>query len=168
MLARNLFFWVVAFALPLSLAAEEISAPVGEVVLSVELSASSASAVESLEFDLDALAALGSTSIETTTIWTEGLQTFEGIELATLIEALGVTSGTIKAIALNDYAVEIPVADAVPGGPIIAYKRNGAFMSVRDKGPLWVIFPYDADAKFRTEVVYSQSIWQLAKIEIVQ
>jgi len=41
-------------------------------------------------------------------------------------------------------------------------------MSVREKGPLWVIYPYDSDAKFRTEVIYSRSIWQLDRLAIVQ
>jgi hypothetical protein len=40
-------------------------------------------------------------------------------------------------------------------------------MSVRDKGPLWVIYPYDSD-DYRSEVIYSRSIWQLDRLEVVQ
>jgi hypothetical protein len=44
---------------------------------------------------------------------------------------------------------------------------DGKTMSVRDKGPLWIIYPYDSSADYRTEVVYSRSIWQLDRIEAV-
>ncbi|WP_392336758.1 molybdopterin-dependent oxidoreductase [Loktanella salsilacus] len=87
------------------------------------------------------LAALDMTSFETTTIWSDGIQTYEGTSLAALAELLGLTEGKILATAINDYTVEIPVSDAVEGGPIIAVLMNGEEMSVRDKGPLWIVYP---------------------------
>jgi hypothetical protein len=69
-------------------------------------------------------------------------------------------------VAVNDYLVEVPVTDAVDGGPIIAYAVDGAQMSLRDKGPLWLIYPYDSDAKYRTEEIYARSIWQLDRINV--
>ncbi|KIN64487.1 Oxidoreductase, molybdopterin binding [Sulfitobacter noctilucicola] len=119
-------------------------------------------------FDLAALEALGTETIETTTIWTEGTQTFEGVSLARLAEEVGVEGGTLLATAINDYTVEIPVTDAVEGGPIVATRMNGKVMSLRDKGPLWVVYPYDANADYRSEVIYSRSIWQLDRIEAVE
>lgn len=123
---------------------------------------------ETTELDMPALEAMGVDEIETTTIWTEGPQTFTGVPLAALLADLGVVEGTIKAMAINDYAVEIPVEDAVEGGPIIAYRLNGNPMSVRDKGPLWVVYPYDSDQSYQTEVIYSRSIWQLDRIDVVE
>jgi hypothetical protein len=87
--------------------------------------------------------------------------------MLTVTGAIGVTSGMLKMYAINDYVVEVPVSDAVEGGPILAYAQNGERMSVRDKGPLWLLYPYDANPDYRTEVVYSRSIWQLVKIEVV-
>lgn len=120
-----------------------------------------------LTFDMAALKDLDATRFETTTIWTEGTQTFEGVSLATLLDHVGAADGTIRATALNDYAVTIPTADAVADGPIIAYARNGDAMSVRDKGPLWIVYPFDDNQTYRTEEYYSRSIWQLDRIEIV-
>ena len=34
-----------------------------------------------------------------------------------------------------------------------------------EKSPFGVIHPYDSDPKFRTETIYSRSIWQLTRIE---
>ena len=67
-------------------------------------------------------------------------------------------------VQINDYAVEIPSDDWVEGGPIVAYLNNDEPMSVREKGPLWVVYPYDSDAAYQTEVTYSRSIWQLDRI----
>ena len=119
-------------------------------------------------FTLAELEAMGQRTVETTTIWTEGTQAFTGVELVALLDAAGISEGTLKAYAVNDYAVEVPVSDAVAGGPIIAYANHGAPMSVRDKGPLWLVYPYDAHEEYRSEVIYSRSIWQLNRIERIE
>jgi hypothetical protein len=54
---------------------------------------------------------------------------------------------------MNDYAVEIPVSDAIDDGPIFACARNGAQMSTRDKGPLWIVSPYDSSKKYRSKLL---------------
>ncbi|MGB3243426.1 MAG: molybdopterin-dependent oxidoreductase [Sulfitobacter sp.] len=118
------------------------------------------------EFTLEELQALPVTSFETTTIWTEGPQTFEGVSLAALFEHLEVTDGTIEATAINDYSVSVPMSDATEDGPIIAYLNNDEPMSRRGKGPLWIVYPYDSDLKYQTETVYSRSIWQLDRLAI--
>ena len=121
---------------------------------------------EPITLDKAALESMGEQSFETTTIWTEGVQSFTGVSLVALLQSLGVSEGVLLASAINDYTVEIPVSDAVENGPIIAYERNGKDMSIRDKGPLWVVYPYDANIDYQTEVVYSRSIWQLDRIEV--
>jgi hypothetical protein len=72
----------------------------------------------------------------------------------------------VVAEALNGYAVEIPVADLDDKAPIVAYFINGESFSRRDKGPLWVVFPYDSDEKYKSEVNYAYSIWQLQRLTV--
>lgn len=117
-------------------------------------------------FDMEDLRAMPSATFETETIWTDGRQTFTGVPLEAMTAHLGLEDGVIEAVAINAYAVEIPVSDAVEGGPLIAYERNGAEMSVRDKGPLWIVYPYDSKPEYRTEEIYSRSIWQLEKLSV--
>ena len=147
--------------------ANDLAAPEGEVILTVTGLIDVTNVEGSAQFDLNMLEALDSTIVETSTIWTEGKNVFQGVSLSVLVEELGIEGATLKATAINDYAVEIPLSDAVVGGPIVAYKMDGNTMSVRDKGPLWVIYPYDSNADYRSEVVYSRSIWQLDRIEAV-
>ena len=133
-----------------------------EIVLTVTGTA------EPAEFTMAELQAMPATSFETTTIWTEGAQSFTGVSLHSFLAGLGVEGGTLNAAAINDYVVEIPVADAVAGGPIIAYARNGEVMNVRNNGPLWIVYPYDSNADYQSEVIYARSIWQLVRIDVVQ
>ena len=126
------------------------------------------SGMDVLTLDRSDLSKLTVTSFDTSTIWTDGIHTFTGLSVKTLIDLIGVTNGMLRATAINNYAIEIPVSDAVTEGPIIAYLMDDKEMSVRDKGPLWVVYPYDSNPDYRSEVVYSRSIWQLDRIEFVQ
>ncbi len=148
--------------------AQDIAAPSGDPILTISGELSTTNVGDTLVLDADTLASLGTVTIETSTIWTEGVNTFEGVPLKTLADLAGVETGKLLASAINDYTVEIPVSDAVEGGPIVAHLFNGEPMSVRDKGPLWIIYPYDQNADYRSEVTYSRSIWQLDRIEVVR
>ena len=48
--------------------------------------------------------------------------------------------------------------------PIIATRFDGNPFSVRENGPLWLIFPYDRDEEFRRDRIYAVSVWQLVQI----
>lgn len=117
-------------------------------------------------YDLDALRALGPVEVETSTPWTDGAEVFAGVPLARLIGTPRPRGGTVRLIALNDYMVEVPVADVGDTLPIVAYSRDGAPMSIRDKGPFWVIYPFDAAEMYRSEMIFSRSVWQLVRIEV--
>ena len=107
-------------------------------------------------------------NIVTSTIWTQGVHEFTGVPLYALLQHLDVTGSTIQAIALNDYAVTIPLSDARMGGPIVAFAIDGQPIPRREKGPLWIIYPFDQSPEYRTETVYSRSIWQLNRLNIVE
>jgi hypothetical protein len=110
---------------------------------------------------------LPTSSFSTTTIWTEGESLFTGVSLHALLEHMEHPVHELRAVALNDYAVSIPVGDAIDGGPIVAYLRDGAPMSLREKGPLWILYPFDDKPKYQSEEYFTRSIWQLSHIELV-
>ncbi|MDW4498532.1 oxidoreductase [Sulfitobacter sp. D35] len=166
LLARALLPAVLLF--PALLGAEELPSPEGEVILTVSGAITNSNADGTAQFDRAMLEQLDPVTIETSTIWTEGVQSFTGVPLVRLMEELGAEGSAISATAINDYAVEIPSEDWVEGGPIVAYLVNGEVMSVRDKGPLWVVYPYDSNSDYQTEVTYSRSIWQLDRIEVME
>lgn len=167
--ARSLPLSLCGLALSASLAqAEALPMPEGPVVLTISGAISETNVEETAQFDIAMLKELEARDVETKTIWTEGSHVFTGISLSTLLEHVGAEEGTIRATAINDYTVEIPTSDGIEDGPIVAYEMDGNAMSRREKGPLWVLYPFDANAEYRTEVIYSRSIWQLDRMEIVE
>ena len=150
----------------LSAAVPSWSTSPAEVMLQIEILRGDGVADRRFELTAEDLRAMGHDLILTSTPWTKGVQSFEGVSLHTLLDNLKVSSGKMYMYAVNDYRIEVPITDAQPGGPIIAYENNGLPMPLRDKGPLWLVYPYDAAADFRSETIYSRSIWQLNRIEI--
>jgi hypothetical protein len=149
-----------------AIAAEPLPVPQGPVVLTVSGAIAATNSPEGAQFDLAMLDALGTAEFETTTIWTEGPQVFRGVSLRRLADVLQADGAVIAASALNDYTVEIPLSDAVEGGPILAFEQNGEVLSVRDKGPIWVVYPYDSAQAYQSEVIYARSIWQVKRLEV--
>ncbi|MBR9765017.1 MAG: oxidoreductase [Rhodobacteraceae bacterium] len=119
-----------------------------------------------VSFDRTALEALPATAFETSTIWTEGVQQFRGVRMTVLLAHLGIEGGQLQLTAANDYSIEIATGSFRPDGAILAYERNGTPMTLRSKGPLWLVYPYDSSPDFRSEVIYSNSIWQLDRISL--
>lgn len=135
-----------------------------EVILTVSGAVTATGA--DADFDMAELRALPAISFETTTTWTEGVTRFTGVPLAALLDAAGATGTVIEAIALNNYSVSIPVDSLDRDTPIIAYEMDGATFSRRDKGPLWIVYPYDESERYRNELIYGRSIWQLRTLSV--
>ena len=114
--------------------------------------------------DRAALAALPQTEFTTHTIWTDGPQRFEGVSLATLLAHHGIEAERLDLVAVNDYTVTLPAEGIGPVYPVVAHSRNGAPMRLRDKGPYWLVYDYDARPDYQRETVYMRSIWQLDRI----
>ncbi len=148
--------------------AQDLGAPTGEVLMTITGAIERKNAGESAQFDLAMLEAMDPVTITTSTIWTDGVQEFRGVPLVRLMQEVGAQGSMIAASALNDYTVQIPMEDAVEGGAVLAFEANGEGLSVRDKGPLWVIYPYDSSKDYQSEVVYARSIWQVAKMEVTK
>ena len=139
----------------------------GPVILTVSGAFERAPDQGEMAFDMAMLRALDDSAFSTSTIWTDGIHRFSGVSLHLLAAYLGVAEGAVlKFEAINDYLIEVPVSDAVSDGPIIAYAMDGAPMSIRERGPLWLIYPYDSDPDYQSEIIYTRSIWQLKHIEV--
>ncbi len=121
----------------------------------------------SASMDFAALQSLPQQQFETSTIWTDGPQQFEGVSLRDLLQPLELDGGQLILIAQNDYQVRLSVRDAFSQEGLLAHSRNGQRMSLRDKGPLWLVYPYDKSPVYRSESIFAQSVWQLDRIVIL-
>lgn len=113
---------------------------------------------------------LESTSYVTELPWVDGPTEFTGVKLsAILTKYYGFVPNQITVRALNDYSADIRKEDIEKYQPIIAYWLNGKPMKIRDKGPLWLIYPQSLFPKeLNYEYYHAQMVWQLNQIYIAQ
>lgn len=149
-----------------ALGAEGLTRPTGRVILSVSGDIANTNAGDRADFDRDMLEAIGLTELRTSTHWTEGVQTFEGVLARDLLAAVDARGQTAKAIALDDYSVEIPLSDFQAYAVLLALKMNGKYMRVRERGPLWIVYPRDDHKELVGKDVDAKWLWQLRKLEI--
>lgn len=117
-------------------------------------------------FDRESLEALGMVGFETKCPWYTGSVKFEGPLMSSVLDQVGATGKTLVVQALNDYTTEIPMEDFTRFRVILAMKRNGEYMPVRDKGPLFIVYPYDSDVELQSQLYYKRSAWQVAKMTV--
>lgn len=149
-----------------SVGAQTLAAPTDKVILTISGKISVTNSGDAAQFDRAALEAMGLMTIETNTPWYSGPQKFEGISLDKLMKSVGAKGDTVQAIALNDYTTEIPLEDFAKYNVILALKRNNEYMPIRDKGPLFIVYPYDSNSELRSQKFYSRSAWQVSKLII--
>ena len=166
--ARGLAFLAAALvALGLVAAsAQTLPSPAGTPILDVTGRIAVTNGDARARFDLAMLEAIGVSRISTSTAWTNGKQDFEGVLLKALLERVGAFGDRIEAIAINDYKVEIPVSDFARWPVILAWRQNGQLMRVRDKGPLWIIYPQDDFPALNNKESQSKWAWQVKEIRV--
>ena len=145
--------------------------PTGPILLTISGSIARANGVDAAgrpiaQFDRAMLEAVGLKTITTSTLWHEGKPRFEGVSSAALMAAVKGTGKAARGIALNEYVVDLPMEDFVGDKFILALKVNGKEMSIRDRGPIFVIYDYDKTPKNVVHFVQNKSIWQLIRLEV--
>ena len=113
-----------------------------------------------------ALEQLPQRSFTATTPWYQRPVTFSGPLLRDVLALARADGSRLRAVALNEYQVVIPVEDARRHDVIVAIRLDGRPMSVREKGPFFVVYPFDEDAQLRQATYYARSIWQLRRLTV--
>ena len=149
-----------------AVAACNIPAPSGDVILVVDGMINACNQTMEVHFDRAMLDALPQHTIKTENPWEEGQVTYEGVLLRDLMDHVKADGKVAMVAALNDYRAEIPVQDFATYDIILASKRNGVELPVRDKGPLFVVFPFVDNPDLKTEARYAQSVWQVNRISV--
>ncbi|AWC24409.1 molybdopterin-dependent oxidoreductase [Aminobacter sp. P9b] len=156
---------IVLIALSAANAEEgKLGTPKGTPILTIEGKIGVTNADGKAQFDRDMLEELGVTSFETMTPWFTGKVKFEGVPLDKIMKLVGADGDEVVAVALNDYSTTLPLKDFAEHGVLLALKRDGQYMPVSDKGPLFIVYPYDSDPALQSQQFYSRSVWQLARL----
>ena len=167
MLTRRQFARLTAATLPgIGVGAHALGRPAGPVVLTVSGRVSKPNAGDRAVFDMAMLERLPQQSFVTRTPWYAEAHKFSGPLLRDVLAACGAEGSNLRATALNDYRVDLPFEDAQRFGVLLAVLLDDKPMAVRDRGPLFIIYPFDSNAQLRSTVYYSRSAWQLKSIDV--
>lgn len=147
-----------------SFAAEK---PQGRVLLTLSGAVDETSSNQELKFDLAMLNQLPQHYVTTHNPWTKGRHTYQGFSALDLFPHLNINNSTLQVTALNEYMTEIPLSDFVDNGAIFATHIDGVPMSVRNLGPIMVIYPFDENEDLKSEMYYGRSIWQVDRIKAI-
>ena len=145
---------------------QALEPPTGRVVLTIEGAITHTNQGSKAQFDMEMLERLPQRSFSTKTPWYPSAVTFTGPLLRDVLAAVGAKGNNITAVALNDYKTEIPVEDATRHDVIVARLMNNRPMPVREKGPLYIVYPFDTKAELRSELYYNRAAWQLNALHI--
>ena len=140
--------------------------PKGPPILTIEGKIGVTNSGNTAVFDRAMLEDLGVTSFETMTPWFTEPVKFEGVALDRIMKLVAADGEEVVAIALNDYSTTIPLKDFAEYDVLLALKRDGQYMSVSDKGPLFIVYPFDRDTELQSQKFYARSVWQLARLVI--
>jgi hypothetical protein len=93
------------------------------------------------------------------------MRNFSGVPLARLLAAVEPLGTTLEAEAINRYTTSIPVADAGLGAFLVT-RLEGQPMRVRDRGPIWLIYPWSDQPELDRSLYHERAIWQLRHIVV--
>ena len=113
------------------------------------------------------LLALPQVTIRTRTEFTDGVVEFVGPLARDAIAVIESGAATkVHLVAANDYAIDIPLSDFSDYDVILAMQTNGERLTIRDKGPIWLMYPLDDHAELQDPMYNNRLIWQVTTIEL--
>jgi hypothetical protein len=118
------------------------------------------------DFDLPMLAGLTGRTTTTSAPWYDGAHAFSGALGWALLNAVGANGTMLRVTALNDYVTDIPISDFRNYPVVLATTFDGQKLSVRDKGPIFIVYPFDEKPELNNETYYGRSAWQVKSIEV--
>jgi hypothetical protein len=145
-------------------AGEKISAPKGDVVLTVTGDIGTANKGKKLELDLASLEKMRQMRVEAAEPFLKRRVVFEGVLLSDLLAVAGVpdSASKVSLTALDDYKVDFKVADVRSSQMLLATKADGKHMEVDHSGPIRIVFP-DGSSLGRNPDLW---IWSVASMKV--
>jgi hypothetical protein len=164
---RRLLALAAGAAWPFAAKADPLPEPTGSIVLTIGGKVRRTNQDGRAAFDIAMLEALPQRSFSTKTPWYAQPRKFTGPLLRDVFSFVGGQGQTIRAVALNDYRIDIPFDDVMRFDVVLARLLDDLPMTVREKGPLFMIYPFDSTPILRNALYYSRSVWQLKAIDLL-
>lgn len=144
----------------------DLAPPAGEVILEVSGNIRFTNGDDVAEFDREMINAIKVRTIQTNNHVVEEVVPYRGPILSEIIKSVGGKGSVVRVYALDDYVAELRWVDIEKYQVILATHENGKQLTIADKGPLFVVFPFSDYPELQQDAFYNQSVWQVKAIEI--
>jgi len=149
-----------------AIAGASLPVPKGQVILKVSGNIGLTNVGSEAHFDCAMLTDLPQYQHYTGTPWTRQPLHYSGPLMRDLLAYLGADGDRVHVSALNGYEAYIPTRDFVEYDVLLALRHNNEPISIREYGPLWVLYPFDQDSALLSETFRSRAVWQVMKIDV--
>lgn len=152
---KNFLLWLFLL-LPFSLLASE------KTVLNINSAPQSINVL----YTLKQLQQLPQHEIRTKSPWTNGVHIYKGPYLDDVLKLAKTEGDWLTLHALDSYQISFNYQRIKKYNPILALQIDGTLLTVRTKGPIWLMLPIDEFKELGTAIYQDYMVWQLVKIDV--
>jgi hypothetical protein len=149
-------------------AGDEIPAPTGDVILTVTGNIGTSNTDDgSIQMDRETIQRLGEIEYSVTDPFENVERVYRGPRMSDLLALWQVPDDAtqIEVTALDDYVVNVSIADLKNYPVLFALQQDGEDMPVATRGPAMLVFPYD-NFEFNQQVYNDFWAWQIASMDV--
>ena len=142
--------------------------PTGEIVLTLFGAITAQNVDDALAFDMETLERLGLVRYEVHDPWLDAEVTYTGVLMSDLLDVArpSASATVIRVVALDDYEVDVEVADVWKWPILLATQADGEYMSVANGGPTRIVFPYDDFPEIDQVDTRNLWVWNVERMEV--
>ena len=149
-------------------AGDAVPVPSDKVVLTVDGKINQHNSGNTLQFDMATLESIGLVKYDVNDPFVKVKIDYSGVLLSQLLKIAGISpdATTITLHALDDYSVDMDIADAEKWPVMLATQADGAYMPVDKNGPIISVFPYDDFSEIDHLTYDALWVWSLDSITV--
>ena len=148
-------------------AGDKIPVPTKDVILTVTGKIGTTNKDNAIKMDLPTVESVGLVDYKVTDPFEKKDAVFRGPLMNNLLDLWQISKEATKLhiVALNDYVVDVPIAEVRKYPVVFALQQDGQYMPVSTRGPAMLVFPYN-DFQFNQTVFNDYWAWQIKTIEV--
>lgn len=105
--------------------------------------------------------------VQTTNQFIDGKVNFRGPRLTDAISLIGhAGAAKVRLLSAGGNFTEVEISELARYGAILALEMDGRALTLRDFGPIWVMYPIDDHPELRDSRFNNRLVWQLQVIEL--
>ena len=121
----------------------------------------------SIELTAEDFADMEQVTVKTTNDYVDDVTTFSGpLFRSALSEIIFGPDSNINVTASNDYRTASPAQEILDYDVILATTMNGVELTLRDRGPVWIIYPMSDNPELQDAKFNDRLVWQLIKVDV--